>query len=568
MELYDLVTAYVSDGFNRAERLSGSKKNSVGFAMTILQRRLASSPMAIYKSLERRTERLQKMLREKNLKFAEEKFLDEEEISACEEFPSGEFENKENEISERVTAAGTISEITQEIQTLTMLTEKAKKVLQSGDDRKWRELSDLLQSNKKFLNRAGKRDKLIIFTEHRDTLDYLQQKISSLFGRDDSVVTIHGGLNRIERSKIKEKFKSDKNILVLLATDAAGEGINLQNAHLMINYDLPWNPNRLEQRFGRIHRIGQKEICHLWNLVAKETREGQVFNKLLKKLNEECAALGGKVFDILGKISFENKPLRDLLIEAVRYGKDPKVIRRLDKIVDKTFDASKIFLLRRLKKLGGQIYFRGSNRYEITRVPSEIRNISLKNNFGEPVAEKYKRICFSKENCNIAGTEPAILISLGHPLLNAVTSLIMKKFGDILKRGTIFIDDNDDGKNFRLLFYIETKIQDGRQQTISKKLHFVEIFESGETVPVSHAPYLDYKSPTDSEREKILSAVKNKNFLKNDVEDLAVKFAIKNLIPSHRQQVAQNKKIYLDKLEYEIKKETQQRNKLLGQSSQ
>ena len=116
---------------------------------------------------------------------------------------------------------------------------------------------------------------------------------------------------------------------MLLATDAAGEGINLQRAHLMVNYDLPWNPNRLEQRFGRIHRIGQTEVCHLWNLVAEETREGDVYRTLLEKLEQARQALGGQVFDVLGKLQFEGQPLRDLLIEAIRYGERPEVRARL-----------------------------------------------------------------------------------------------------------------------------------------------------------------------------------------------------------------------------------------------
>src|SRR4029434_4887223 len=106
----------------------------------------------------------------------------------------------------------------------------------------------------------------------------------------------HGGLGREERRKAQESFLHDPEIQVLLATDAAGEGINLQRAHLMVNYDLPWNPNRLEQRFGRIHRIGQTEVCHLWNLVAEETQEGHVFKRLFEKLEAERLALGGEVF--------------------------------------------------------------------------------------------------------------------------------------------------------------------------------------------------------------------------------------------------------------------------------
>src|SRR5207302_1628095 len=154
--------------------------------------------------------------------------------------------------------------------------------------------------------------KLVIFTEHRDTLNYLAERIRGLLGRPEAVVVIHGALGREDRQKAQAAFTQDPDVLILVATDAAGEGINLQRAHLMVNYDLPWNPNRLEQRFGRIHRIGQTEVCHLWNLVAMETREGEVFHTLLKKLEEEREALGGRVFDVLGKLQFEGKPLRDL----------------------------------------------------------------------------------------------------------------------------------------------------------------------------------------------------------------------------------------------------------------
>ena len=149
--------------------------------------------------------------------------------------------------------------------------------------------------------------KLVIFTEHRDTLNYLEARITTLLGREEAVVMIHGGMGREERVKAQESFKHDPEVRVLLATDAAGEGINLQRAHLMVNYDLPWNPNRLEQRFGRIHRIGQTEVCHLWNLVAEETREGDVYRKLLDKLEESRKALGGQVFDVLGKLQFAGR---------------------------------------------------------------------------------------------------------------------------------------------------------------------------------------------------------------------------------------------------------------------
>ena len=185
---------------------------------------------------------------------------------------------------------------------------------------------------------ASPRQKLVVFTEHRDTLAYLERRIGTLLGRPHAVVVIHGGLGREERRKAQEAFLHDPQVQVLLATDAAGEGINLQRAHLMVNYDLPWNPNRIEQRFGRIHRIGQTEVCHLWNLVADETREGDVYRKLLDKLEESRHALGGQVFDVLGKLEFEGRPLRDLLIEAIRYGDRPEVRARLEEAVSEAVD--------------------------------------------------------------------------------------------------------------------------------------------------------------------------------------------------------------------------------------
>jgi superfamily II DNA/RNA helicase len=141
-------------------------------------------------------------------------------------------------------------------------------VRSSKQDRKWEELSSLLQDKPEMYDASGTRHKLIIFTEHRDTINYLLERIKDLLGSDNAIATIHGSVNREKRRDIQEQFTQDKDLIILLATDAAGEGVNLQRAHLMINYDLPWNPNRIEQRFGRIHRIGQQEVCHLWNLVA------------------------------------------------------------------------------------------------------------------------------------------------------------------------------------------------------------------------------------------------------------------------------------------------------------
>jgi len=139
-------------------------------------------------------------------------------------------------------------------------------------------------------------------------------------------------------------------VRVLVATDAAGEGVNLQNANLMVNYDLPWNPNRIEQRFGRIHRIGQTEVCHLWNLCASNTREGEVYRRLLEKLEEARAALGAKVYDVLGEL-FEGHALRDLLVDAIRYGDRPEKKAELFRKVDGAVDVDAIEKLVAERKL-------------------------------------------------------------------------------------------------------------------------------------------------------------------------------------------------------------------------
>ena len=230
-QLYSEVTSYVQEEFNRAENLNNDRKATVGFALTILQRRLASSPEAIYQSLHRRLERLEHILAEEKLgkpdtgtQFTIADDFDEDDFSA------DELEQTEENVTDRASAASTIREMEAEISTLKRLEQMANAVRVSGVDRKWDELSKLLQDDSKMFAADGQREKLIIFTEHRDTLRYLTDKIRTLFGHDDAVVTIHGGMVRDERRKVEELFKQDPEVRILIATDAAGEGINLQRA--------------------------------------------------------------------------------------------------------------------------------------------------------------------------------------------------------------------------------------------------------------------------------------------------------------------------------------------------
>ncbi len=350
--LYEDVTGYVRTEMNRADRLLDIKRRgTVGFALTLLQRRLASSPEAIHQSLNRRQKKLERRLEEMKqlsrgnhvaetmVEYVVKKRIDvPDDIDEAEEELTGEeYETWVEQVVDQATAAESVPELEAEIEILKDLKQKAHALVQSKSDRKWDELRSIMMDCPEMKTVSGSQRKLIIFTEHRDTLNYLQERISDVLGTSDAVVVIHGGVHRDERRKVQEEFRNNPDVLVLVATDAAGEGVNLQNANLMVNYDLPWNPNRMEQRFGRIHRIGQREVCHLWNLVANGTREGAVFQKLFEKLEVERAALGGRVFDILGE-AFENQPLKNLLIDAIRKGELPEARARMEEIIEGALD--------------------------------------------------------------------------------------------------------------------------------------------------------------------------------------------------------------------------------------
>jgi superfamily II DNA or RNA helicase len=591
--LYKGVTDYVRDEFSRADTLeSDGRKGTVGFALTILQRRLASSPEAILQSLRRRRERLERRLREEQILKRGGDLQDvshglpdltDDDIDELDDAPDNEVEETEETVVDQATAARTIAELQAEIAILQRLEALALKVRRSGTDKKWEELSALLQNQAEMFDAHGHRRKMVIFSEHRDTLNYLAERLRSLLGAPEALVTVHGGMGREDRTKAQEAFKQDKDVLILLATDAAGEGINLQRAHLMVNYDLPWNPNRLEQRFGRIHRIGQTEVCHLWNLLADETREGDVYKRLLEKIELEREALGGGVFDILGQL-FREQRLRDLLIEAIRYGDQPEVKARLHQIVDNltdrkhcqelleeralahdSMDATEVrairedmeraearrlqphfiesFFLEAFRVLGGTIKEREPRRFEILHVPALIRQRDRLIGVGEPVLNKYERITFEKSLRSVPGQPLAMFVCPGQPLLAATIDLILERNRDLLKRGTILVDPDDLSENIRALFYLEHTIQDGRtdkagnRRVVSRQLQFVETDASGVTKHAGYAPYLDYRAATPEERNCLTALLDSEAWLQTDLESVIVGYAITNLVPKHLEEV-------------------------------
>lgn len=628
-QLYKAVTDYVREEFNRAEKLDNNKRaGTVGFALTVLQRRLASSPEAIYQSLRRRRVRLEGRLRELELLQRggaaapildpSLRTLDAEDVEDLEEAPDNEVQAAEEEILDQATAARTITELAAEIETLKNLESDALILRRSGADTKWCELSNLLgwifltpgciaESTTYYGSGQipppipSRHQKLVIFTEHRDTLNYLESRIGTLLGESEAIVVIHGSLGREDRMKKQEAFKHDPRIKILLATDAAGEGINLQRAHLMINYDLPWNPNRIEQRFGRIHRIGQTEVCHLWNLVAEETREGDVYQKLLDKLEQARQSLGGQVFDVLGKLEFEGKKLRDLLIQAIRYGEQPEIRDYLTEVVDKALDQEHIrkllddqalvhdamdvsrvfniretmeraearrlqphfiesFFLEAFKHLGGRVRQRELRRYEITHVPATVRNRDRQIGIREPVLPRYERIVFEKLLIAPQGQTLAAFICPGHPILSSIIDLTLERHQDLLKRGAILIDDKDEGAQPRVLFYLEHAIQDasltrtGERRVVSKRMLYVELDAEGKSRHMQYAPYLDYRPLKEDEPgpEKILSRPECA-WITRDLEQTALKHAVASVVPGHLTEVKDNKLGLIAKTEAAVK---------------
>jgi superfamily II DNA or RNA helicase len=585
-QLYEDVTSYVRDEMGRAENMvDGKKRGMVGFALAILQRRLASSPWAIAQSLKRRrvklAERLEGLRNPKPTKKAkswEDIDFDIEDID--DELSAEELEKVEEELVDEATAAKTIPELEKELEELKLLEKQAADVLKSGVDKKWDELSSILQSDDPIMLRSdGKRRKMIIFTEHKDTLDYLRKRIATVLGDPNAVIEIHGGTRREDRIKAQEQFRQNPDVTVLVATDAAGEGVNLQVANLMVNYDLPWNPNRIEQRFGRIHRIGQTEVCRLWNLLAKDTREGEVFDRLFHKLEEERQALGGRVFDILGQ-TFDETPLKDLLMEAIRYGEKPEVRNKLFQVVDGALDRKHItdlyernaltqdafnaerlrsvkeqmekaearklqpfylrrFLIEALDEQGGTLKEREPDRYEVKHVPAAIRAYNKIHGNRRPVLEKYERITFDRLRTRTPiDKPPADLVHPAHPLMASLIELVLADKQASLLSGTVLVDPTDTSTAPRLMFLIDHGVREGTSMTTlaSRRMGFVELNEAGVARDAGIAPYLSYRAPTADEAGVVAKALATP-WLKQDLSQLAVTWATQHLVGEHLAEV-------------------------------
>ena len=630
-ELYEAVTNYVRTGMAKAADMADSDAADrrrgiiIGFALAGLQRRLASSPAAIYHSLRRRCERLDAQAAElRRLAAAGEPVpvvdlpkgvrLSDLEDFDSDEYDDAEFEELENVFIDSATAAATAEELEAEVQELQGLVALAEEVQSSGTDTKWIELRDLLRKgdfgrtapgngaggNGDTADQTGGTSvptgprKLIVFSEHKDTLDYVADRIRAELGRPEAVITIHGGVKRHDRRELQERFRLDPTVQVLVATDAAGEGVNLQVANMMVNYDLPWNPNRIEQRFGRIHRIGQQRPCHLWNLVAHETREGQVFTRLFEKIEQQKGVYGEQVYDVLGD-SHINTSLQQLLLDAIRADADPAHLAYMDEIMEDEIgeqlkavleeralvaglaDAAanekirdrmerakarklqpwfvEAFFSEALRSYGGRIAGRERGRFEITRVPAAVR-AHAESGKG-PVHDRYARVTFDKGHVRLDGADRAELISPGSPLLTAVVNKVLADHGHTLDRGATLVDPDDLSTEPRLLVYLDHAITDGRRvggnrQVVSRDFQYTEIDRTGKVRNPGDEPYIGYQPLTD-EQQGLIDANLDLAWVDHAAESTARDWAIEHLAGPHLENVADITKDRVDKVQEAVR---------------
>ncbi len=300
-ELYSEVTRFVKrQSVRAAAQGDDPRARAVGFLMALYQRRLASSTCAMRRSLENRARRLEEGLQRARTvaKSAPPTLPDPEELEEMEDAERARLEA----LLDAVTLAGNAEQVREEIAELTRFAKNARAVEASGNEAKLSRLRDILHKEG-FFDRPDQR--LLLFTEFKDTLDYLMDRLRAW---GFSVGCIHGGMKPGSRDEPGSRLHAEQqfregNIQVLVATEAAGEGINLQCCHILFNYDIPWNPNRLEQRMGRIHRYGQRHDCLIFNFVAANTIEGRVLSRLMEKLQEIRDALDDDaVFNVVGEV--------------------------------------------------------------------------------------------------------------------------------------------------------------------------------------------------------------------------------------------------------------------------
>ena len=481
--LYDAATAYLRDTYDRALGNQGAARLALG----VFQRRLASSSWALLRSLQRRMEKLRRTIsqlqdgslsadglqrrqRDLDRRYRTDYF---DERGADED--AGEDGREASEDFETAVlgalVAATVEDLQDELQTLGDLSARAQAILDSGNESKFEKLREVLEDSR------YAQEKWLIFTEHRDTLDYLVRRLEGL-GHAGRVAQVHGGMAWPEREQQVQRFRQADGARYLVATDAAGEGINLQFCALMANYDIPWNPARLEQRMGRIHRYGQKRDVYIVNLVAASTREGRVLQVLLEKLEAIRRELrSDKVFDVVGRL-FEDASLRDYMIEALTEEGEHRAKARIDEALVSERVAGIRLAEERVYGAGGEVAARldalqgdlQRERY-LQLLPGYVRRFmeksatlldldihgDLDGHFSLapqrpgaldgllPALERYSptaqaRLCVHRTEQEA----DSIWLHPGEPVFDALAEQVLSRFSQDALRGAIFIDPKAD----------------------------------------------------------------------------------------------------------------------------
>ncbi len=489
--IYKAVTAYINEYLPQT---TGRRKNSVALARTVFQRRLASSTHAIHESLRRRQKKLEDLLQElESLSPAQRSRRLAQlqgRLSDTEQDEDDLDEVTRDELIDEATAVAELDQLRTEVAELGDLAAHVGRIRESGRDSKLIALRECVQ-RAEFDELKDGRGKLLIFTEHRDTLNYLREHLE-IWGY--STCEIHGGMNPRERKQAQEDFRTSRQICV--ATEAAGEGINLQFCHLMINYDLPWNPTRLEQRLGRIHRIGQSRDVYAFNFVATSSEDGQpviegrILERLLDKLDSMRDALGDRVFDVIGEVLSLNEVnlpdmLREVAYEPRRLDDYLDVIEQIDPdLLGRYEEATGIALARahvdfssfaqanleaeerRLmpryvesyflsaaKTIGLRAEARADGLWRIEHVIADLRSerLATVRRLGKPDAS-YRKLTFYKEHLDQDQHLDAVLLGPGHPVYAAVDEKLQELLHDLVGQIAVYVDSITEVP-YRLHFY-------------------------------------------------------------------------------------------------------------------
>jgi superfamily II DNA or RNA helicase len=531
--LYDAVTEFV--GTRLREIRGEGSRTTASFALTTMQRRVASSPRAIRRTLQRRVERIDKALEDPaaylrgRRDFQASVAANGEDLDDVDEATRWELE--ERALDEWL--PDTVDKLQAERAALLPLLTLAQEVEGRRMERKLTELREVVNS---LGLKEDRRKQLLIFTEHKDTLDYLVDNLSVTF----EVAQIHGQMKLAERIDQERHFRDTAQIMV--ATEAAGEGINLQFCHLMVNYDIPWNPNRLEQRMGRIHRIGQTDEVHIFNLVATSTREGYVLNVLLKKMENMGIALGDKVFDVVGQAIGTN--LREVL-EAVIAGEttqeaaaasfggeevDPKTRKRAEELLQNALARQYLdweterdraaraeerrlppryfgrFFEDAIAYVGGKVTKRlDPGTWRVDRTPDILVAQSRAVPGLNRIAPDYKRLTFDKsvatrprmseEDASLPAAE---LCGPGHPLFDALVRYVTERAAPEVTKGAVFFDPDIDQPV--VVRFLIGDVTDGNNEIVRRTLAAVRVYPDGRTEQAPASSLFDVVPPTDAMR--------------------------------------------------------------------